>query len=123
MARRVYAERVLGGSVPPEQVRLSEWTTWLHNHPWFIKGEDRLAENFPLVVKHLLTPREYRARILRDLFQPTSGIGVGYKSLAALVLKGLARTVLTTNFDITLTIALNELRPHIPLSRSEPPSG
>lgn len=114
LARRIYAEKVRGGSVLPEQVRLSEWTRWLHGHDWFIKGEDRLAENFPLVVKHLLTPREYRSRMLRDLFQPTSGIGSGYKSLASLVMKGLARTILTTNFDTGLTIALNELRPHIP---------
>lgn len=114
LARRVYAEKAKGGAIPPEQVRLSEWTTWLHAHGWFIKGEDRLAENFPLVVKNLLTPREYRSRILRDLFQPSNGIGNGYKGLASLVMKGLARTILTTNFDTALPIALNELRPHIP---------
>lgn len=114
LARRVYAEKFKGGSIPPEQVKLSEWQTWLHNHGWFVKGEDRLGENFPLVVENLLTPREYRARILRDLFQPSNGIGSGYKSLAGLVMKGLARTILTTNFDTALPIALNERRPHIP---------
>lgn len=88
--------------------------TWLHGHDWFIKGEDRLAENFPLVVKHLLTPDVYRSRILRDLFQPSNGVGSGYKSLASMMMRGLARTILTTNFDTALPIALNELRPHIP---------
>ena len=98
LARRVYADIVQGGSVPPEQVRLTEWMPWLRSHNWFIKGDDRLAENFPLVVKNLLTPREYRARILRDLFRPSNEIGSGYRNLAGLVLRGLARTILTTNF-------------------------
>lgn len=114
MARRVFAEKVKGGSLVPEQVKLSEWQPWLHDQPWFIKGDDRLAENFPLVVQHLLKPREYRARILRDLFQPANGIGGGYTHLADLVMKGLVRTILTTNFDTCLPIALNERRPHIP---------
>ena len=110
----MFAEKIKGGLVVPEQVKLTEWQTWLHDLPWFIKGEDRLAENFPLVVEHLLQPREYRARILRDLFQPLNGIGRGYRHLADLVMKGLVRTILTTNFDTSLPIALNERRPHIP---------
>jgi hypothetical protein len=114
MARRVYAEKVKGGSLIPEQIKLTEWGPWLQGHPWFIKGDDRLAENFPLVVEHLLKPREYRARILRNLFKPTTGVGVGYTHLAALVMKGLVRTILTTNFDTALPIALNERSPHIP---------
>ncbi len=114
MARRVYAEKVKGGAIVPEQVKLTEWQTWLQGQSWFVKGEDRLAENFPLVVEHLLKPREYRTRILRDLFQPTNGIGPGYRHLGELVLKGLLKTVLTTNFDTALPMALNERRPHIP---------
>lgn len=114
IARRVFAERVKGGAVLPEQVKLSEWQLWLQSQPWFIKGEDRLAENFPLVVGHLLQPREYRARILRDLFKPADEIGSGYKHFADLIMKGLVRTVLTTNFDIALPIALHERRAHIP---------
>ncbi|HEY9226041.1 MAG TPA: hypothetical protein VIP11_05305 [Gemmatimonadaceae bacterium] len=113
LARRVFAEKVKGGAILPEQVKLAEWQTWLQSHPWFIKGEDRLAENFPLVVQHLLDPREYRARLLLDLLQPTNGIGPGYKRLAEFVMRGLVRTMLTTNFDICLPMALNERRPHI----------
>lgn len=116
IARRVFAERVKGGAVLPEQVKLSEWQLWLQSQPWFIKGEDRLAENFPLVVGHLLQPREYRARILRDLFKPADEIGSGHKHFADLIMKGLVRTVLTTNFDIALPIALHERRAHRPVA-------
>ena len=114
IARRVFAERSKGGSVLPEQVKLSEWQSWLQAHSWFIKGEDRLAENFPLLVEHLLHPREYRARIIRELFKPADEIGSGYRYFADLVMKGLVRTVLTTNFDLALPLALHERRAHIP---------
>jgi len=113
VARRVFAEKIKGGSVPPEHVKLTEWQTWLQSHPWFIKGEDRLAENFPLVVTHLLDPREYRTRVLLDLLQPSNGLGAGYRSLAHLVMRGLVWTILTPNFDTCLPMALGERRPHI----------
>lgn len=48
-----------------------------------------------------------------DLFQNRNGIGLGYKRLAELVMRGLVRTILTTNFDICLPTALHERRPHI----------
>src|SRR5260370_36502203 len=60
IARRVYSEQVLGGSRPPERVKPSEWEPWLQRFPWFLHGTDRFAENFPLVVEHLLTPAEFR---------------------------------------------------------------
>jgi hypothetical protein len=113
LAKRVYAEHVLGGSVLPEQVKLAEWQSWLQDHDWYIRGEDRVAENFPLVVQHLLQPREYRARLLLELLQPTNGIGPGYRKLAELVMRGLLRTILTPNFDTCLPTALKDLRPHI----------
>lgn len=114
LAKRVFAERIMGGAVLPEQVKLTEWQAWLQSHSWFIPGEERLAENFPLVVEHLLQPREFRARLLRELVQPSAGIGTGYRRLAELVMRGLARTILTTNFDTCLLAALNDLRAHIP---------
>jgi hypothetical protein len=113
LARRVYAEKVRGGSLLPEQVKLSEWQTWLHSQSWFIHGDDRLSENFPLAVRHLLTPREYRRKLLLELVHPANGISSGYKRLAEFVMRGLVRTLLTTNFDICLPEALNERRPHI----------
>jgi hypothetical protein len=81
IARWVFAERVKGRAIVPEQVKFSEWFPWLQQHPWFIPGEDRLAENFPLIVEHLLVPREYRKQVFLELLQPSSGIGPGYRNL------------------------------------------
>ncbi len=66
-------------------------------------------------MKHLLQPQSYRQAVLLDLIRPTEGIGTGYRQLAELVLRGLAGTVLTTNFDICLPQALHDKRPHIRL--------
>src|ERR1700754_3646111 len=54
IARLVYSERVLKNSRPPERVKPSEWESWLHSLDWFVREGDRRAENFPLVVEHLL---------------------------------------------------------------------
>jgi hypothetical protein len=113
IARLVYSERVLGGSRPPERVKPSEWEPWLQKFPWFLHGTDRLAENFPLVVEHLLTPAEFRKRVLLDLTRARNGISPGYKVLSDFVMRGLVRTMLTTNFDTCLTDALKERQPHI----------
>jgi hypothetical protein len=112
LSKRVYADVVLGGSVPPEQVKPGEWQSWLHQQPWFLKGDDRLAENFPLVVEHLLTPAEYRKRLLLEIIEPLE-IGKGYKRVAELMTKGLLSTVMTTNFDTCLPRALAEVRAHL----------
>jgi hypothetical protein len=87
--------------------------TWLGSQPWFIRDPSRLADNFPLTVKHLLTPQAYRQKLLLDLIAPNAEIGVGYRHLAELVLRGLVGTILTTNFDICLPRVLNDKRPHI----------
>jgi len=114
LARKVYAEREKGGSVLPHQVRQIEWTRWLEGHDWFNTDPERLADNFPLVVQHLLRPQDYRRRQLGLLLQSTiEGVSPGYKALSDLVLKGLVRTVLTTNFDACLPTALGSLRPHL----------
>jgi hypothetical protein len=112
LARRVYAERVLKGAVLPFRVKPTEWQRWLSEQNWFVSEPERYAENFPLVVEHLLTPQDYRRQSLIELMQP-SQIGPGYGALSELVLKGLARTILTTNFDPCLPMALDKLRPHL----------
>ncbi|HEY1932564.1 MAG TPA: SIR2 family protein [Acetobacteraceae bacterium] len=112
IARRYYAERVDGKALP-EQVKTSEWLAWLADQPWFIRDPGRLSENFPLAVKHLLTPQAYRQRVLLDLIAPDGEIGLGYRHLSELVLRGLIGTILTTNFDICLPRALNDKRPHL----------
>jgi hypothetical protein len=83
LGRRVYAEREMGGRVQPHQVRQTEWWRWLASHGWFIDEPERLAENFPLVVEHLLRPQDYRRRQLVSLMQMGgNGISEGYKAMA-----------------------------------------
>lgn len=113
IARLVYSERVLRNMRPPERVKPSEWESWLREFDWFVSGNERLAENFPLVVEHLLVPAEFRKRVILDLMRPVNGISSGYKTLADFVMRGLTRTVLTTNFDTCLPDALKERQPHI----------
>lgn len=113
IARLVYSERVLRGSRPPERVKPSEWESWLRSFEWFLSGSENLAENFPLVVEHLLVPAEFRKRVILELMRPVNGISTGYKCLADLVMRGLIRTILTTNFDTCLPDALRERQPHI----------
>jgi len=113
IARLVYSEREIGGSRPPERVKPSEWEPWLQRFPWFTRGADRLAENFPLVVEHLLFPADFRKRVILDLMRPRNAISAGYGVLADFVMRGLVRTVLTTNFDPCLPDALRARQPHI----------
>ena len=114
LAKRVYAEKVKGGEITPEHVKLSEWQDWMHSHSWFIRGDDRLAENLPLLAEHLLTPREYRKRLLLELLHRSTPLGTGYGHLAQFVMRGLVQTILTTNFDTCIPEALTEIRSHIP---------
>lgn len=113
LAKQVYADHVLGGKTLPEHIKTSEWMAWLHGQSWFLHGDEQLAENFPLVIEHQLKPEGYRRRALLDLVALRGDIGSGYRALAELVLRGLAGTVLTTNFDISLPKALNDKQPHI----------
>jgi hypothetical protein len=113
VARLVYSERVLKGARPPERVKPSEYESWLHGFHWFLSGADRLAENFPLVVEHLLVPAEFRKRVVLELMRPAHGISNGYRTLADFVMRGLIHTMFTTNFDTCLPDALRERQPHI----------
>ena len=113
LAKQAYADRVLGGKTLPEQIKMSEWMTWLQGQKWFIHGDNQLAENFPLVIEHALRPEAYRRTALLDLVALKQELGAGYRATAELVLRGLAGTILTTNFDICLPKALNDKQPHI----------
>jgi hypothetical protein len=113
LAKQAYADFQLGGKTLPEQIKTSEWMAWLHSQKWFIPGDDKLAENFPLVIEHLLKPDAYRRRTLLDLIALRQEVGAGYRATAELVLRGLAGTILTTNFDVCLPKALNDKQPHI----------
>ncbi|RED25545.1 hypothetical protein BJ123_13113 [Rhodopseudomonas thermotolerans] len=103
----------MGGKTLPEQIKMSEWTAWLQGQKWFVRGDERLAENFPLVIEHELWPEAYRRTALMDLVSLKQELGPGYRAMAELVLRGLAGTILTTNFDICLPKALNDKQPHI----------
>jgi hypothetical protein len=113
IARIVYSEQKLLGSRPPERVKPSEWEPWLREHRWFNKESSSLAENFPNAVEHLLVPAELRRRILLEIMNPANGISAGYGILADLVMRGLVRTILTTNFDPCLPDSLRARHPHI----------
>jgi len=113
LAKQAYSDFQLGGKTPPDQIKASEWTAWLQGQKWFVRGDDRLADNFPLVVENLLMPEAYRRRALMDLIALRQEIGAGYRATAELVLRGLAGTILTTNFDVGLPKALNDKQPHI----------
>jgi hypothetical protein len=113
LAKQAFSDFQLGGKTLPEQIKTSEWTAWLHAQKWFIHGDDRLADNFPLVIEHLLKPDAYRKRTLLDLTAVRQDIGAGYRATAELVLRGLVGTILTTNFDVCLPKALNDKQPHI----------
>jgi hypothetical protein len=113
LAKQAYADRILGGKTLPEHIKLSEWMTWLQGQKWFLIGEERLAENFPLVIEHMLRPEAYRRSALLELVALRQEVGTGYRALAELVLRGLAGTLLTTNFDICLPKALADKQPHI----------
>jgi hypothetical protein len=113
IARAAYIRNELGGRVHPGQVKLSQWLPWLRGHSWFIQGEDRLAENFPLAVEYLLRPAEFRREVLFDLIEPINGVSQGYQVLADFMLRGLVWTILTTNFDACLPKALQAKQPHL----------
>ena len=113
IARIVYSERKLLGARPPERVRPTEWESFLREQKWFIADSDRLAESFPAVVENLLIPAEFRKRVLLDIMNPVNGVSAGYGILADFVMRGLVRTILTTNFDPCLPDALRSRQPHI----------
>ena len=113
IAKAAYMRNQLGGCAHPAQVKYSQWMTWLAAHDWFIRGEDRLGDNFPLVIEHLLRPDEFRREVLLDLMEPVHGVSSGYYHVADFMLRGLIWTILTTNFDCCLPRAFQLKQPHL----------
>jgi len=91
IARLMYSERVLRGSRRPERVKPSEWESWLRTFDLFIPGADRVAENFSLVVQHLLTPSGFRMRVTLELMRPVDGISDGFYIIACIAGRGVTR--------------------------------
>lgn len=114
IARIAYSKQVLGTQGPSaDRIPPSDWSPWLRTRPWFIDDRERYAENFPLAVEHLLTPAAFRKNVLMQLMQPANEISEGYHILASFVLRGLTKTILTTNFDPCLPTALEKMKPHL----------
>ena len=65
-------------------------------------------------MQHLLKPQEYRRKVFEDILALNAPIGPGYRRLAELLMRGLVRTVLTTNFDRCIPEATRLLGPVIP---------
>lgn len=113
IAKEVYARRNLGTS-STAKVMPGDVARFLTEQHWFIDEPTRLGENFPLAVKHLLVPREYRREFFRRELRPFNGTSEGYHALARLAQRGLSRVSLTTNFDGCIVEALSALAPHVP---------
>lgn len=113
IAQASYAKRVKGMDWRICNVALSDSHKYLQEQPWFISDPNRLGENFPLAVDHLLTPREFRRTFLLEMIRRPNRINDGYKHLANIMLRKLCWTVLTTNFDRLIVEALQEHHAHI----------
>lgn len=113
IAKEVYAKRNLGTS-STARVMPGDIARFLSEQTWFIDEPGRLGDNFPLAVRHLLVPREYRREFFRRELRPFNGTSEGYHALARLAQRGLSRVTLTTNFDGCVVEALSALAPHVP---------
>jgi hypothetical protein len=113
IAKEVYAKRSLGTS-STARVMPGDIARILSEQTWFIDEPGRLGDNFPLAVRHLLVPREYRREFFRRELRPFNGTSEGYHALARLAQRGLSRVTLTTNFDGCVVEALSALAPHVP---------
>lgn len=101
------------GMHPDDQrIQRSDWYRWLSEHSWY-RREDP-GSNYPLVVEHLLRPREKRAEFFRQRVLRTNvPLSRGYRSLVEFMDRRAIHTVLTTNFDnLVLEAAKIVGRPH-----------
>lgn len=98
----------------PEDPRLlrSDWFPWLKARPWY-KDSTSVADNYPVAIENLLQPRQARADFFRQLLQNNINPSSGYEKLAEFLHQGYVRTVLTTNFDMSLPdVKVRIRRPH-----------
>lgn len=113
IAREVYAKQRLGTN-STARVMPGDVARFLSEQPWFIADPHRRGDNFPLAVRHLLIPREYRREFFSRELRAFNGTSKGYGSLARLAQRGLWRIAMTTNFDGCIVDAVNDLAPHVP---------
>lgn len=90
-------------------VKRSDWWEWLKQHEWYRPGAP-MIEQYPQIIEHLLRPRDDRRDFFANALRPQLPPSPGYAALAELVVAGLVRTVLTTNFDPLVPEALRARR-------------
>lgn len=96
----VYARRK---QLSMDDVRItrSDWLPFLESQTWYNASKSP-SDNYPVVFKHLLTPRELRRDFYRMILSPKIPPSIGYRALTDLVAKKRFDTILTTNFDSIL---------------------
>jgi hypothetical protein len=114
IAKKAFARWRFGLDSKDTPVMPSDWFPYLQNQPWFLPEPASLAENFPLAVENLLIPREFRRDFFEEMIHAPGGPSDGYKSLARMMVKRLAGTILTTNFDCLIADALRGYIPKPP---------
>jgi len=113
IAREVYAKQHFGTN-STARVMPGDIARFLAEQPWYIKDPNRRGDNFPLAVRQLLVPREYRRDFFSRELRAFNSTSPGYVALARLAQRGLWRIALTTNFDRCIVDAVNALAPHVP---------
>lgn len=91
----------------------SDWRPYLYSKEWYLDGADCFVNNYAPAVQNILTPREFRREFFEEIINPTNGISTGYRDLVELVRRGLAWTILTTNFDHLVAEAFRSAAPPI----------
>lgn len=94
-----------------DQVTTSDWKPFLEGMNWYKPFSHNIAEAFPLAVKNLLMPDEFRKEFLLEMIRPQNTNTLGYTALAEIMSRHLCWTVLTTNFDTALKDKLENRTP------------
>lgn len=93
------------------RIKRSDWLQLLKKQPWFKPSS--LIDNFPLVIHHLLHPRDNRKEFFRHVLGPGVPPSIGYEHLAEFMSLRIITTVLTTNFDAVFpNMCQSRRRPH-----------
>lgn len=101
-----YAKSILGINWKNyDRVSYSDWLRYIQSKEWFPNKQNNFAEVFPLAVKNLLTPADFRREVLIDMVTQKTPSN-GYKDLAEIIQRQLCWTILTTNFDALIAKAL-----------------
>jgi predicted HTH transcriptional regulator len=96
-----------GISMDDPRLTMSDWKKWLTQFDWYT---DDYSILYPIIVEHLLNPRQARKDFFLRIINPDVPASSGYEKLAELMALGLIDTVLTANFDNCLSNAKVQIR-------------